>query len=321
MRSKYWVRLAAVGVASTIATTMPRAAEAGGDDLFPPNAKAGECYARVFIPPTYRTETERVLVKEASESVETLPARYEWTEERVLVKEASTRIVEIPAVYEWAEDRVLVQGPSSRLEEVPAVYETETEQVLESPAHTVWKKGKGLLQKVDHATGEVMCLVEVPATYKTVTKRALKTPATTRTVDVPEEYKVIRRQVLKAPATTRTVEIPAEYKTVRVMKQSAPPEVKRTPIPAEYRTVTKNELVTDGRMEWKPVLCETNADTQTVSAIQNALRSAGYDPGPSDGVMGARTLEAMTSFQKAKGLASGSLTTETLSALGVRTRA
>src|SRR5262245_56294668 len=44
----------------------------------PPNAKPGECYAKVYVPATYKTVTERVLVREASERLETVPAEYDW---------------------------------------------------------------------------------------------------------------------------------------------------------------------------------------------------------------------------------------------------
>ncbi len=39
-----------------------------------------------------------------------------------------------------------------------------------------------------------------------------------------------------------------------------------------------------------------------VIRLQNALRSAGYDPGAADGIFGARTRAAVTAFQRAKGL-------------------
>ena len=85
-------------------------------------------------------------------------------EEKVLVKEASERIEIIPAQYEWVEERVLVEAASSRLVEVPAKYAWQEERVVVKPAHTVWKKGNGPIEKVDNITGEIMCLVEVPAT-------------------------------------------------------------------------------------------------------------------------------------------------------------
>ena len=49
----------------------------GGEELFPPAAKPGECYARVFVPATYRVEEERVLRRAASSRIEEVPATYE----------------------------------------------------------------------------------------------------------------------------------------------------------------------------------------------------------------------------------------------------
>jgi len=48
-------------------------------DLLPPNAKPGECYARAFVPPVYKTENVRVLKSEASERIDVVPEKYEWS--------------------------------------------------------------------------------------------------------------------------------------------------------------------------------------------------------------------------------------------------
>jgi hypothetical protein len=199
------------------------------------------------------------------------------------------------------------------------MYETVTEQVLVKPAQVLWKKGTGPLQRIDYATGEIMCLVEEPAVYTTVSKRVVKAPATTRSVEIPAEYTTIKKRVLKTPATTRTVEIPGQYKTLKVRQLVTPEQVKRVPVPAEYETVSKRVQVNDGHMEWRTVLCETNATPGMVMEIQRALVGAGYDPGPLDGQMGPQTLEAVEAFQHAKGLARGGITLETLRALGVKT--
>ena len=232
------------------------------DTLLPPNAKAGECYSRVWVNPTYRTLSKEVIAKEASERVELIPAVYTWGEESVLVKQASQRLESIPAVYgteservmikdaervwrvalsskanqasaellaaakkggadldgatpgmcfhehvkparyetqtsqmlvspedyrietipaeyRWVEKTVQVKDASTKLTTVPARYETQTEEVIDVPAHTIWKKGTGPIQRIDEATGEIMCLVEVPATYKTISRRVQVSPATT----------------------------------------------------------------------------------------------------------------------------------------------
>ena len=47
----------------------------------PINARAGECYARVAIPPKFEMRTERQLVQAGGEKVEVIPARYEWVGE------------------------------------------------------------------------------------------------------------------------------------------------------------------------------------------------------------------------------------------------
>ena len=184
-----------------------------GVNSLPPNAEPGKCYARVWEDPKYGTVSEQVLRREAGERIELIPAKYEMVEEQVLVREAYTRA-----------------------EVVAPQYETVTEKIMVKPAFTRWKKGRGLIEKVNNFTGEIMCLEEVPAEYKTVTK-----------------------QVLRSSGTTNMIPVPAKYKTVKRKKLVSPAEEKRIPIPAEYDTVTKTVLESDGRMAWREVMCETNA--------------------------------------------------------------
>jgi hypothetical protein len=298
---------------------LAQAAKMEAAELLPPNAKPGECYARVFVPPAYKTETSQVITREASERVEIIPARYEKVTEKVLVREASKKVEVVPEIYEWVEERVMVKPASERMVEVPAVYETVKETIVDRPAHTVWQKGTGPIQRVDYATGEIMCLVEVPATYKTVTKTVLKTPATARREEVPAEYTVVRKQVIRTPSTTREVMVPAEYKEVAVQKLVSPAEQTRVQIPAEQQSVTKTVVASEGRMEWQPVLCETNATPAVIKSMQQALRQAGRYRGKIDGKLNPQTMAAVRSFQQAKGLPTGYLTIETLQVLGVKT--
>lgn len=294
------------------------AANASSTDMLPPSAKAGECYARVFVPPVYTTRQIEKLKRGQSERVEVVPATYEMTTKQVAVKEASSRLEIVPATYETVQDQVLVNEASFRLEEVPATFEWQEEQVLVRPAETKWKKGRGPIEKVDDATGEIMCLVDVPAKYETVRKRVLSTPATTTRIEIPEEYRTVERRVQKTPASTREIVIPAEFKTVKVRTLVQPAAEKRIAIPAEYQKVTQRELVTEGAMAWRPVLCETNASRATITSIQRALATAGHNPGPIDGIIGVETLGAVKSFQKEKDLPTGGgVSYATIDALGV----
>ena len=192
-----------------VSPALMSAAKAGGVRLN--EAEPGMCFKEYYQEAKFKTEMQEVLVKEASEQVETIPATYEVLEEKVLIKEASSKLVEVPATYE-----------------------TLTEEVLIEPAKTVWKKGGGVIEKVDNTTGEVMCLVEVPAKYKT-----------------------IKKQVVKTPATTREEEIPAVYKTVEIKKLVNPAQEKRTRIPVEHKQVAKRIKVSDASFFWVAVHEET----------------------------------------------------------------
>jgi hypothetical protein len=434
--------------------------------LLPPNAKPGECYARVFVPPTYETTTETLLKKAVSEKIEIIPATYKMVEKKVLVGEASEKIITIPAEYGYkskdvlvrekqqiwktslskssaeasqallktaekhginlaaakpgdcfhehyvqpvyetlvedelvaeesyrievvpakygmVEKEVLVSEATQRLKTVPTTYKWVEEKILVKEAQVKWKKGTGLIQKIDNTTGEIMCLVEEPAVYKTVKKRVVDQTARTVTENIPAVYKKVKVRTLIAAATQKKIPIPAKYKKVKrqklatqarvvwhevhnmeLTKQSrtgnkiclveipskyrkATKKVVVTPaktvieklpakykmvkvktvatkayerkiiIPAEYQKVTKTSLVTDGALEWREVLCETNTTKHVVSKIQSALIAKGYDPGPVDGVYGRKTTAAINKYQTDKGFATGGLTLETLESLGL----
>ncbi len=239
--------------------------------FLPLDASPGECYARVFVAPEYATINEQVLIQDASEKIEIIDAKYEMVEQKVLVKEASTRVETIPAKYEVVEEKVLV-----------------------SEAHVAWKKGRGLIEKVDNATGEIMCLVAVPAQYKTVKKK-----------------------VMVEPPSTRVINVPASYETVKIGKLISPPKEELVQVPAKYETITRTEMISEGGIEWRKVLCETNMTADMIKKIQTSLKDQGHDPGPIDGIMGKLTNGAINAFQKEKGLATGALTYRTIESLGV----
>lgn len=242
-----------------------------GAPLLPPDARPGECYARVFAPPEYTTITEEVLGEGSSEKIEIIPAQYKMVEEKVLVKEASTRMETIPAQYDFEEEKILVKA-----------------------AHNTWKKGRGLIEKVDNTTGEIMCLMNVPA-----------------------EYKTIKKKVMIKPPGTRVINIPAAFETIKVRRLKTPAKEKLVRIPAKYQAITRTEKISEGAMEWRKVMCETNLTSDIIMDVQNALKNAGHDPGPIDGIMGRLTRGALSSYQKEKGLAAGALTYQTIETLGV----
>lgn len=288
--------------------------------LLPPNAVAGECYARVWVPERYETKTEQVLIREPSSTIETVPAEFEIVEEQVLVREATTQLEVVPARFETVTEQVLVRPAETRLEVVPATYDTVQEQVLLQAGYTTWKIGRGPIERIDTATGEIMCLVEVPPVYDTVEKTVVRTPATIQQVEVPAEYVTVEKQVVVEPAKTVEVAVPAEYRTVQVQRLVRPAQEVRTEVPAEYDVVESTVKVSDGHLEWRSILCETNTTPDIIRRLQAALNDAGYNAGPADGSLGGLTQRAVREFQEANGLPAGQLTMETLHALGVMPR-
>jgi hypothetical protein len=290
---------------------------AGEGSLYPPNAKPGECFARVLIPAKYELQKEQVLAKEASENVTVIPAKYATTTKKILIKEAGERLIAVPATYTKVTEKVLVSEASERLVKVPATYESITEKILVKDAHTAWRKGRGPVEKLNNLTGEILCLVNVPAQYRTITKRVLKTPATTRSIPIPAKYKTVRRTVLDNPATTRVIPVPAVYKTVKVRELVEPASVKKSVIPERYQSITKKVKVSDAVLKWQPVICKTAMSRPSIRSVQKALKASGINPGPIDGIMGWRTKAAIEKYQRANGLSTGALTKETTNSLGL----
>lgn len=289
---------------------------AGGTAL-PPNAKPGDCFTRVVVPPTYRTVSERVEVEPAGQRIEMIPAKYKTVEERIVTKPASYRLEVVPATYKKVSKRVMISPAITNLVEVPAKYEWTEKKILVEPERTEWKPGKGLVEKVDNATGEILCLVTIPAKYKVVREKVLVSAAATRQEVTPARYETIETTEVATPETTRKVAIDAEYGTVkrRVLVEASKRNVIKTE--PKYEMVQKQIRVDGGSQDWRQILCETNVTPEVVARIQQALKGAGHNPGAVNGQLNQQTVAAIREFQIKNNLATGGVTFETLKRLSV----
>lgn len=313
--------------ASAAATAFAGVAFAQSADM-PPSADPGECFARVLIPETTEVVTEQVIDKPETTEIKLIPATYETITEQVLVKEQSTEIRVIPATYETITEQVLIEPERTETTIVPATFETYTEQVLVRPAYTTWKPGAGLFGRGaagtgnaptgsdGQATGELLCRVEVPAQYDTVTRTRIATPESTDTKVIPARYETVTKQVVVEPARTVEEIVPAVYDTVTVERLVTASSEETIVIPATFKTVEKRVVTGGGGLEWREVLCDTNASSAKIREVQQALADAGYS-NPVDGQFGPATLTAMESYQRANGLPVGYLTVSTVESLGL----
>lgn len=182
-------------------TTTTQAVNSSSLSEWPPNAQAGECYGKAFVPPATQMVSEKVLVQEASERLEIVPAQYEWVEERVLVKDACTQLIEVPAEYR-----------------------TEQVTVEVSPASTGWKMdSSGRCTTPDgRPVKDVFCLVNTPAQTRTVSQQRLVKAAHTKEVECPAVYETVKRHKMVTPASCKRITIPAEFQTVEKTVVTAP---------------------------------------------------------------------------------------------------
>ncbi|MES2684910.1 MAG: peptidoglycan-binding domain-containing protein [Pseudomonadota bacterium] len=276
----------------------------------PPDAKPGECYGLVYVPPQYRNTEESQRVAEATERSEVVPAVYEYVEEQVLIPAGKRRKVIRPAVTETSEETVTVPGGQRRVA-VPATYRTISEQVTVSQ-DTVLKPG-ALFKGQE---GGALCVVEQPTT-QTRKKRVLDKPASSKLVRQPAREQVVKRRKVLEPAVTEWVAVPARTVTKRVKKLVTPASTRMVPVPAKYQTVARRELITPAKADWQRVLCETNFTPALVQSLQQALHREGVYKGPAHGRMNAQTAAGMRLYQERNALPTGGLGLATLAHLGV----
>lgn len=134
---------------------------AGATGDVPPNARAGECYAKVLIPAKVERKTERFQVSEEQKVLDRIiPARYETKTERVKVREARkywksghgpiTKVnevtgeilclVEEPAEYRTIEKRVLVAPEQPKYKMIPAKFDTVTRENIIQAERWEWRR-------------------------------------------------------------------------------------------------------------------------------------------------------------------------------------
>ena len=296
----------------------------------------------IEIPAVYDTVVAPYVIEPANIKVETLQPKYETVTEEFPLK---------PAYTKWVRKKIdaacLNANPDDCfvwcMVEVPAEYQKVTMSVnrgcdgfgkadggctryVEAPAkmgtRTVYKLKKTATVHEERVPAEYKTLtirrVKTPATSLEEAVKMVKAPATVREEDIPAEHITVSRQILRYPAATREEPVPAAYEMLTRKVIKTPVITREEPFAEDYQLITKRILTKAGGFaEWREVLCEEKISGEVIGQIQRALQSRGYDPGPPDNTMNARTKAAMLKFQKDKGLPVGSLNMETLKVLGV----
>jgi len=287
-------KISTIVAASLVAASSSLTADAV-ESVVLPNAQPGECYAKVLTPAKFQTTSEKVLSKEASESLTVIPAKYGSTEQKILIKEASSRLAVVPGTFKNVTEKVLVKdatttwktslkgsipvsaeilaaakaggadidgmgvGSCYREYFTPAKYTTSTETYVRKEASESLKI--------------------VPATYEYAEEKVLVKEASQKLTKVPATYENVSEKVLVEPEKTMwkkskcngtddcgvmcLVTTPARYKTVTKRVVKTPPSTKVIEIPAIYKTVKVRKLATPARVERVTTPEQTASYTRT----------------------------------------------------------
>ena len=223
-----------------------------------PDAKPGECYARVVIPAQYRTESSTVVLREATERLSIVPAKYQWDSRQVLLSDASQRIEVTPATYRTVESEIET-APADTRWVTGSVYST-----VSANPHVLSVARQSGVPIDSAAPGQ--CFAEYFRTpqYQSTVKKVLVSEATETIKVTPAQYAWVEERREVAPATQQLVEVPASYKTVteRIKVADARTVWKKgrgsietideisgdvmclVEVPAQYKTVEKTVLDT-----------------------------------------------------------------------------
>jgi hypothetical protein len=291
------------------------------DLSLPAQAKAGQCFARVLVPATYRNESVPVVVRDAHESVQVRDPVFKSEVKKFQLSDAYKDYVVTPPTFRTEQQKIVVRPAHERLRASPAVIGTRPVTVVIREPRLVWRPGsKGSdVRRIAAATGEVFCLVEEPAKTVVMQREVQITPAqvTRETVPAVEET-IVRRYLVTAPSV-REVLVKAETKDIQIDTLVEPAREVRTKVEPRMSTMERQVEVMPERYEWVPVVCvDTPEGKHSIQAVQRALAARKLYNGPIDGIIGPKTKQALAAFQKATGLpGQGSLTVETTRALGL----
>ena len=284
---------------------------------FPPNPLPGECYARIALSAVTQNVEEQIMIEPARQEVRIIPAQFGDVTEEVVVREATTELLTVPASYTTVQEEVVVRPAARRLIPVEPIYDTVIEEIVVVPERTVWKPGTGPIQKLDEATGEILCLVTEPAVTKQVERRVMIQPASTREEIIPAVTEVVEREVVNTPARVEERLIPAETRTVTRRVEVVPAREEIIEIPPVFDTIAREVVIEPARTEWRSILCETNTTPDIIRRIQVSLQQRGYYNGPVDGIFGPLSQRAIDGFQRDNGQVGTGVTMDTLGLLGV----
>lgn len=293
--------------------------------------------------PVYRSVEEKILVHDAYEILHLIPAVYDTIEGDVLVA---------PAKLAWIKNKRFKgklkadcydknSGMDTclwQLTKIPPKYRKEARKVVKTPDSVETRQVEAqyiTINKmlIDHAATAQNPLQKTPiivaAEYRAVEKKVLTGEAMVREVETPAEYttittqKIVKSGVYPKPSTISPFLVPIKETTSSINAASPRPAISMphqrilpSPAPPARAIKPQSTRVEKQYSRASKSAGESYATASTnIQQIQETLRKKGYDPGPTDNVLGPKTRQALIQFQKDNRLPVGNLNLETIHAL------
>ncbi|MGY0408194.1 MAG: OmpA family protein [Polaribacter sp.] len=225
----------------------------------PKNPEPGKCYVRCKTPEVWKNEDVTIEIFPAYKKIVTHPATYKTVTERVLVKEADKKLVVVPSVWETKTVSYTAKEDANKLRVIKATFKGDSKVIETKAASANWEMSEKApdCQSSDPNDCRYWCFKPVPAKYVTVPLTLLDSDATTASNPVLGYKKTYTKRVMVKGPTTRTIDVPAVYSTIKktvLVKDTWKEEVT---VAAKYKIVTKEILISKGGLTtWKEVDCK-----------------------------------------------------------------
>lgn len=225
----------------------------------PKNPEPGKCYVMCKTPEVWKNENITIEVEPAYKRIVTHPAEYRTVTEKVLIKEASEKLEIVPAIWETKSINYTAKEDANRLSVVSAKFISDSQTVETKASSASWQMSgrKPGCESSNPNDCRYWCFKPVPAKYITIPLTKLESNASVTNNRVAGYQKTYSRRVKVKGETTRSITIPAVYGSITktiLVKDAWKEEIT---VASKYKTYTKEVLVSKGGLSsWQEVECE-----------------------------------------------------------------
>lgn len=224
----------------------------------PSNPEPGKCYVRCTTPDVYVNETVTITTKPAYSVLKTVPATFKTVTERVLVKDEAKSLSVIPA--KWGTETVsyVSKEGGNTLRITPATFRPSSETIEVKPAYAVWELGAPAPDCASSNPDDCRywCYKGYPAEFTTIQTQVLGSAASVSKTPIGSRNASYKKTVLVQPARVVETVIPAQYKEITKTVLDKDAYTSEQTIPAVTKTITKEVLKQKGGLTtWSEVEC------------------------------------------------------------------